>query len=133
MGKTKIFTVLTSSVLFFLVGYLWYSSYLFGDVVNTSGLTVDFLKLDVVTLLLIVLSGYGLSHVFDHLVKLTGTKDVGGALKLGLTFGGFGIGLPVVTLLTLMGFGKVMLLVVFTHLVLISVLTSLVVIKLKKV
>ena len=133
MGKTNIISVLVTSIMFFVVGYIWYGSTLFGDVVTGSGLSVDFLKFDLVTLLLIVLTGYGLVHVFHGLVKMTGTKDVGGALKLGLTFGGLGIGLPVVTLLTLLGFGKMLLLVVFCHLVLVTILTSLIVIKLKKV
>jgi hypothetical protein len=58
---------------------------------------------------------------------------IGGGLKLGLTVGTFAIGLPMLTLLNLMGFDKVMLLVVFCHTVLMSILVSLIIIKLKKI
>jgi hypothetical protein len=114
-----------------LVGYLWYSPHFFGDVMTTTG--VDYLKTDVVSLVLIVLSSYGLTHIFDLLIKVTGTKDVGGGLKLGLTVGSFAIGLPMLVLLNAMGMGKIVLLVIFCHVVLISILTSLVIIKLKKI
>jgi len=133
MGKTNIFTLLTMAVVQFVVGYLWYSSYLFGDVMTTGGgHSVDFLKLDVISLLLIILSSYGLTHVMEMLIHLTHTKDVGGGLKLGLTVGTFVLGFPVIMLLNLMGVGHIVLLVIFTYLVLISILTSLVVIKMKK-
>ena len=133
MGKTNIFTVLTVTILQILVGYLWYSPHFFGDVMTvTGGHGVDYLKTDILSLLLIVLSSYGLTHIFDHLVKVTGTKDMGGSIKLGLTVGTFAIGLPMVTLLNLMGFDKIVLLVVFCHMILIGVLTSLVIVKLKK-
>ncbi len=132
MGKTNIFTVLIAVVVQFIVGYLWYGSYLFGDVMTTSGgHAIDFLKLDGISLLLVLLTSYGLTHIFDLLDKLTGTKDIGGGLKLGLTVGTFAIGLPIVMLMNLMGYGHIVLLVVFCHLVLISVLTNIVVIKLK--
>jgi hypothetical protein len=133
MGKTNIFTVLTVTILQILVGYLWYSSHFFGDVMSAAGgHSVDYLRTDLLSLVLIVLSSYGLTHIFDLLVKVTGTKDVGGGVKLGLMVGTFAIGLPMVTLLNLMGFDKVVLLVVFCHMVLIGVLTSLVIVKLKK-
>jgi hypothetical protein len=134
MGKTNIFTVLTTVAVQFVVGYLWYGHYLFGDVITTGGLhAIDFLKLDIISVLLIILSSYGLTYVIDMLVKLTGAKDLGGGLKVGLTLGVFGIGFPVLMLLDLMGFGKVLLLVVFTHMVLISILTSIIVVKMKKI
>ena len=133
MGKINIFTLLTTVVMQFVVGYLWFGSYLFGDVFTTGGgHGVDFLKLDVISMLLLVLGSYGLTHILETFVKLTGTKDVGGAVKVGLTFGSFGIGLPVLMLLNLMGIGKIMLLVIFTYLVLVSILTSIIVVKLKK-
>lgn len=133
MGKTNIFTVLTTVVMQFVIGYLWYGSYLFGDVLTAGGVhSMDFLKLDVVSLLLIVLSSYGLTHVLGTLVKSTGVKDIGGGLKLGLTVGAFVVGFPMIMLLNLMGLSKVVLLVVFTHLVLVTMLTSIIVIKLKK-
>jgi hypothetical protein len=115
----------------FVVGYIWYGPHLFGDAITSSGHTIDFLKLDVISLLLLVLSSYGLTTVIGTLTKLTGTKDIGGGLKLGMTVGGFAIGLPVVMLLNFMGFSHIALLVVFTYLVLITMLTSVVVIKLK--
>ena len=79
MGKTNIFTVLTVTVLQILVGYFWYSPHFFGDVMTTGGHAVDYLKTDVLSLVLIVASSYGLVHIIDTLVKVTGTKDVGGA------------------------------------------------------
>ena len=133
MGKTNLFTVLTVTVLQVLVGYLWYSTHFFGDVMVANGHAVDYLKTDVLSLLLIVFSSYGLTHIFDTLIKSSGTKDVGGGLKVGLTVGTFAIGLPMITLMNLLGFGKVVLLVVFIHMILISILTSLVIIKLKKI
>jgi hypothetical protein len=132
MGKLNIFTLLVAIVVQFVVGYLWYSSYLFGDVLTATGHTINFLKMDVISLLLIILSSYGLTHVMDMIVSLTHTKDVGGGLKVGLTVGSFALGFPVIMLLDLMGLGKVSLLVIFTHLVLVTILTTIVVIKLKK-
>jgi hypothetical protein len=125
--------VLTVTILQVVIGYFWYSSHFFGDVMTTGGHSIDFLKTDLLSLILLLVGSYGLTHIFDLLIKVTGTKDVGGGMKLGLTVGCFAIGLPVVTLLNLMGFDKVIMLVVFTHLILLSVLTSLVIIKLKKV
>jgi hypothetical protein len=133
MGKFNVFTVLTMVVVQFVVGYVWYGSHLFGDVMASAGHSIDFVKLDVVSLLLLILSSYGLTHVMDLLVKTTGTKDIGGGLRLGLTIGAFGIGFPIVMLLNLMGLSKIVLLVVFTHIVLITILASIIVIKLKKV
>ncbi len=134
MGKTNIFTVLAVTILQILVGYLWYSPHFFGDVVTTtSGGVVDYLKTDVMSLMLIIVSSYGLTHIFDLLIKVTGTKDVGGGIKLGLTVGTFAIGLPVVTLLNILGFGKIVLLVVFSHILLLSILISVVMLKLKKI
>ena len=130
MGKINVFTLLTTVIMQFVVGYLWYGSFMFGDVMTTSGHTVDFLKLDVVSLLLLVLGSYGLIHVLETL-QVHG-KDVTGGLKTGLTLGVFGIGFPVVMLLNLMGLSKIVLLVVFTHLVVVSILTSIIVVKLKK-
>jgi cytochrome c oxidase assembly factor CtaG len=132
MGKTSIFTVITAVVVQFIVGYLWYGPHLFGDVVTTgSGHAIDFLKLDGISLLLVLLSGYGLTHVLGMINKLTGTKDMSGGLKTGLTVGAFAIGFPVVMLLNIIGFGKVALLVIFMYLVLITIVTNMVVIKLK--
>ena len=124
MGKTNVFTLLMTIIVQFVVGYLWYGSYLFGDVLTASGHGIDFLKLDVLSLLLLVLGSYGLTHVMDTLVTLTHTKDIGGGLKLGLTVGGFGIGFPILMLLNLMGISKIALLVIFTHLVLVTILTT---------
>ncbi|MDX2028910.1 MAG: hypothetical protein SFW62_09805 [Alphaproteobacteria bacterium] len=133
MGKLNVFTLLTAVVVQFVMGYLWYGPYLFGDVITAGGgHGIDFLKMDVISLLLIILTSYGLTHILEMLVKVTSTKDVGGALKLGLTVGTFAIGLPIIMLLNLMGFGKIVLLVVFTHVVITTILTGIVVIKLKK-
>jgi hypothetical protein len=127
MGKINILTLLTTVVVQFVVGYLWFGTYLFGNVITASGgHGIDFMKLDVLSLLLIVLSSYGLMFILGV------TKDLGVALKTGLTVGGFGIGFPVLMLLNLMGFSHIVLLVVFTYLVLITTLTSVIVIKLKK-
>lgn len=132
MGKFNIFAVLTTVVMQFVVGYLWYGSYLFGDVMTGAGHGINFLKLDVISLLLLILSSYGLTHVMDLLVKVVGVKDIGGGLRLGLTVGAFAIGFPIVMLLNLMGLSKIVLLIVFTHIVLITILTGIIVIKLKK-
>lgn len=134
MGKTNIVTVLAVSVVQFIIGYLWYGPHFFGDVMTaTGGHSIDFMKLDVVSLLLILFSSYGLVYILDLLTKYTGTKDIGGALKLGLTVGTFAIGLPIVMMLNFLGFGKIVLLVVLIHLVLITTLSNIVVIKMKHV
>jgi hypothetical protein len=132
MGKVNVFTVLTAVVVQFVVGYLWYGPHLFGDVITAGGgHAIDFLKLDSISLLLIILSGFGLTHVLGMLNKVTGTKDINGGIRLGLTVGALAIGFPVALLLSLMGIGKVALLVIFIYLVLITVVTNIVVIKLK--
>ncbi len=131
MGKINIFTVLTTVIMQLVIGYLWYGTHLFGDIVTAGGgHTIDFLQLDVLSLLLLVFSSYGLTTVLETVS--TGVKDVGGALKTGMTIGTFAIGLPIVMLLNLMGFSHIMLLVVFTHVVLVTILTSIIVLKLKK-
>jgi hypothetical protein len=132
MSKINIFTLLAAVVVQFVVGYLWYGPHLFGDVMTTGGHGIDFLKLDIISVLLIVLGSYGLTSILDTMTGLTHTKDIGGMLKLGLTVGVFGIGLPITMLLNLLGFGKIVLLVIFTYIVLVTILTGLVVLKLKK-
>lgn len=132
MSKINVFTLLTAVVVQFVVGYLWYGPHLFGDVISTTGHGIDFLKLDVISLLLVVLGSYGLTTILDTFTHLTHTKDIGGVLKLGLTIGVFGIGLPITMLLSLLGFTKIVMLVVFTHIVLVTVLTGVIVLKLKK-
>ncbi|MDP9127635.1 MAG: hypothetical protein M3N08_05185 [Pseudomonadota bacterium] len=131
MGKTNMFTLLTVVVVQFVLGYLWYT-HLFSDVVTVGGHSIDFLKLDIVSILLVIFGSYGLTYILGMLHKLTGTKDVGTGIKLGLTVGTFAIGLPIVMMLNLMGFTKIVLLVVFTHVVIMTILTNIVVIKLKK-
>jgi hypothetical protein len=128
MSKINVFTLLTAVVVQFIVGYLWYGPHLFGDVVHG----IDFLKVDIVSFLLVILGSYGLTSIMDMLETLTHTKDMNGVLKLGMTVGIFGIGLPITMLLNLLGFGHVALLVIFTHIVLITVLTGIIVLKLKK-
>lgn len=131
MGKLNSLTVLMTIVVQLIVGYLWYGSYLFGDIIKTSGgHAIDFLQTDVISLLLLVLSSFGLTHILEGLVKTN--KDVSDGIKTGLTFGIFGLGLPIMTLLNLMGVAKVAMLVIFMHLVLVSILTTIVVIKTKK-
>lgn len=133
MGKVNVLTVLMTVIVQLVVGYVWYGSYLFGDVITTGGgHAIDFLQTDVTSLLLLVLSSFGLTHILDGLVTTHDTKDVSGGIKLGMTFGIFGLGLPIITLLNLMGIGKIVLLVIFMHLVILSILTTLVVIKTKK-
>lgn len=128
--KINVFTLLATIVTQFVVGYLWYGAHLFGGTMGDHG--IDFTKLDVLSVLLIVLSSYGLTYILDVFVKSTGTKDVGGATKLGLTVGTFAIGLPMMMLLNLMGIGHIALLVIFTHIVIVTILTSIIVLKLKK-
>jgi hypothetical protein len=131
MGKINLFTLLTAVVVQLVVGYLWFGTHLFGDVMTTNGgHGIDFLQMDVISLLLIVLSSYGLTHILE---MTGGVKDTGGALKTGLTVGGFAIGLPIVMLLNLMGLSHVALLVVFTYIVVITSLTSIITLKLKKI
>lgn len=131
MAKINIFTLLTAVVVQFVVGYLWYGPHLFGDVISATGHGIDFLKLDVISLLLVILGSYGLTAILDTMTHLTHTKDMSGVIKLGMTIGVFGIGLPITMLLSLLGFTKIVLLVIFTHIVLVTVLTGVVVLKLK--
>jgi len=129
--KINMFTLLAAVVMQFVVGYLWYGTHLFGGVVSIGDHGIDFLKLDVLSLLLIILTSYGLTYIVDMFVKLNHVKDIGGVVKLGLTVGSFAIGLPIVMLLNFMGIGHVALLVVFTHLVIVTILTGIIDIKLK--
>ena len=131
MGKTNMYTLVTAVLVQFVFGYLWYT-HLFNDVVTVGGHGIDFLKLDLVSVLLVIFGSYGLISILGMLDKLSGIKDVGGSIKIGMMVGTFGIGLPIVMMLNLMGFGKVVLLVVFMHLVLVSILTNIVIIKLRK-
>ena len=130
MGKVNGLTVLMTIVVQLIVGYLWYGSYLFGDVIKTAGgHAIDFLQTDVTSLLLLVLSSFGLTHILEGVTKHNGVKDISDGIKTGLIFGIFGLGLPLLTLLNLMGVAKIAMLVIFMHL---SILTTLVVIKTKK-
>ena len=132
MTKINLFTLLTAVVVQFVVGYLWYGPHMFGDIVSTSGHSIDFLKLDLITLLLVVFGSYGLTSILDTFTSLSHVKDLGGVLKMGMMIGVFGIGLPITMLLSLLGFTKIVLLVIFTHIVLVTILTGVVVLKLKK-
>lgn len=132
MGKLNVFTLIGTAVMQLVVGYFWFGTYMFGDVVTVGGHGLEFLKLDATSIILLLLSSYGLTYFYDTLVKYTGTKDAGGCVKLGLTYGSFAIGFPVLMLLNLMGYTKVLLLVTFAYIILISILTSLIVLKLKK-
>lgn len=125
MGKINVFTLLTAIVTRVVVGYLWFGAHLFGSVVS-GGHGIDFLQTDVVSILLIVLSSYGLTLITD------GVKDTNGAMRTGLTVGGFTIGFPIVMLLHLMGMSHITLLVVFSYIVLITTLTGIITLKLKK-
>jgi hypothetical protein len=131
MGKINVFTLLATIIMQVVVGYLWYGTHLFGDVITTGGgHAVDFLQTDVLSILLVILSSYGLTHIMETM--MTGVKDIHGVVKTGLTLGVFGIGLPITMLLNLMGFSHIVLLVVFTHVVLVTILTGIIVLKLKK-
>jgi hypothetical protein len=131
MGKINLFTLLTAVVVQLVVGYVWFGTHLFGDVVTMDGgHGINFLQTDIISLLLVILSSYGLTHILE----VSGAvKDTGGALKTGLTIGGFAIGFPIVMLLNLMGLSHVTLLVVFTYIVVITTLTSVITLKLKKI
>ena len=127
MGKINLFTLLATVVTQLVVGYLWFGAHLFGSVVAAGGgHGIDFLQTDVISILLIVLSSYGLTHIVE------GVKDMNGAMRTGLTVGGFTIGFPIVMLLNLMGVSHITLLVVFTYIVLITTLAGIVTLKLKK-
>jgi len=129
MGKINVFNLLTTIVVQLVVGYLWFGTHLFGDVMTAGGgHGINVLQMDVVSLLLLVLSSYGITHALDTAT----VKDIHGAFKTGLTIGGFTIGFPIVMLMNLLGFSHIVLLVVFTYLVLITALTSIVIMKLKK-
>jgi hypothetical protein len=132
MSKVNGLTVLMTIVVQLIVGYLWYGSYLFGDIIKTAGgHAIDFLQTDVTSLLLLVLSSFGLVHILGGVIKTDGVKDTGDAMKTGLIFGLFGLGLPLMTLLNLMGVAKIAMLVILMHLVIVSILTTFVIIKTK--
>ena len=122
MGRINLFTLLTMVFVQIVVGYVWFGPYLFGAVVTAGGgHGIDFLKLDIVSLLLVVLSSYGLTGIMGLVTSRTG-KAIGGTVKTGLLVGSFGIGFPLVMLLNLMGADKALLLVVFAYVVLITIL-----------
>src|SRR5580704_14205584 len=96
--KINVFTLLAAVVMQFVVGYLWYGTHLFGGVVAIGDHGIDYLKLDVLSLLLIMTS-YGLTYIVDMFVKINHIKYIGGVVKLGMTVGTFAIGLPIIMLL----------------------------------
>jgi len=129
MGKLNVYNLLTTIVVQLVVGYLWFGTHLFGDVMTAGGgHGINILQMDIVSLLMLVLSSYGITQALDT----TTVKDIHGAFKTGLTIGGFTIGFPIVMLMNLLGFSHIVLLVVFTYLVLVTTLTSIVILKLKK-
>jgi hypothetical protein len=133
MSKVNWLTVLMTIVVQFIVGYVWYGSTLFGDVITSGGgHAINFLQTDVTSLLLLVLSSFGLTHILGEMVDTHDIRDMGDGIKRGLTFGVFGLGLPVLMLLNLMGVGKIVMLIIFVHLIIVSILTTLVIIKTKK-
>lgn len=132
MGKTNIFTVITVAIVLGIAGYIWYGPHLFGDVMVKGGHSIDFLKTDVMSILLLILAAFGLTHVLDSHVDKEGIKDIHGSIKLGLPLGTFMLGLPVIMLLNLLGFGTNVLLVVFGYLVVATILATFVIAKLKK-
>jgi hypothetical protein len=133
MGKTNIFTVITVAIVLGIAGYVWYGPHLFGDVVTTAGHKMDFLKTDVASIVLMLLAAFGLTHVLEKHVETHGIKDINGSIKLGLSLGTYMLGLPAIMLLNILGFGTNMLLVVFGYLVVATILTTIVIVKLKKV
>lgn len=133
MGKLNMMTLITVIIVQLVVGTLWYGSHLFGDVVTThGGQAIDFLKTDIVSILFLVLASYGLTYIFDLVTTHTGVKEPTDGLKVGLIVGAFGIGLPIVMLLNLIGMNLHVVLVIFFYLVVISMLTSFIVVKTKK-
>jgi hypothetical protein len=132
MGKTNIFTVITVAIVLGIAGYVWYGPHLFGDVMSTGGHKIDFLKTDVTSVVLMILAAFGLTHVLESHVTASGVKDIHGSVKLGLSLGTFMLGLPAIMLLNILGFGTDMLLVVFGYLVVSTILTTIVIVKLKR-
>lgn len=131
MGNVKILSLVVVVLMQFVIGYVWYGHLFGGVLVADGGKTIDFMKFDILSLVLILLSGYGLTYIMETLTKLTGSKDIMDGLKVGLTMGLFGIGFILTMLLGLMGFGTTTLLVVLGHVVLTTMFTGMIVVKLK--
>jgi hypothetical protein len=131
MGKLNIISLLVVVVAQVLTGYLWFGPHLFGDVMT--GHTVDFLRTDVLSVILLLLTAYGLTHVLDAHISNEGVKDVNGGIKLGLTVGSYFLGFPVIMLLNIFGgFSISALLATFGYLVILTTITTIVLIKVKK-
>lgn len=130
MGKTNIFTVITVAIVLGIAGYVWFGPHLFGDVMKTGGHSVDFLKTDVMSIILLILASYGLTHVLEK--HIGGVKDTHDGIKLGLNLGTFMLGLPAIMLLNLLGYSTNVLLVIFGYLVVGTILSTLTIVKLKK-
>jgi hypothetical protein len=131
MGKLNLVTLLTVIVVQTVIGYLWYGPHLFGDVMK--GHSIDVFKTDVMSIIFLVLTAYGMTHVLETHVKDSGAKDLSDGITLGLKVGSFMLGFPVIMLLNLLGgYSLDAILVIFGHLVLITIGTTLVLIKSKK-
>jgi hypothetical protein len=131
MGKLNIISLLVVVVAQVLTGYLWFGPHMFGDVMTGHG--VNFLRTDVLSIILLLLTAYGLTHVLDSHITNEGVKDVNGGIKLGLTVGSYFLGFPVIMLLNIFGgFSLNALLATFGYLVVLTIITTIVLIKIKK-
>lgn len=87
MSKLNHLGVIVSVILVQILGFFWYGPHLFGDT------SVDIGSMGTMTMVLTLLNGLVLFYFLDWLLKLTGTKDITGVLKIAVIFGLLVLGL----------------------------------------
>lgn len=132
MSKLLSLPVIIAVVVQLVVSFIWYHSSLFGTIITTeTGKTIDLFKADTFALVLTVLSGFGVAYVLDALMTVTGVKDITGVIKLAFTVGVLLIGLLLISLLGLLGFSKIVLMVILGHAFVTVLVAGIVLLKVK--
>ncbi len=131
MTKVVSVPIIAAVIVQMILGYVWYDSHLFGKLWLEGIGRTELGGLDAFKLVVTIISSFGFAYVLDSLLTLTGTKDITGVLKLGVTIGLVLIGLTLVTFLLSLGFGKLVMLIAVGHVFMSVVLTGIVLIKLK--
>jgi hypothetical protein len=88
MTKLNHLGVIVSVILVQVLGFFWYG-HLFGDTTTT------LLDMGTTALVLTLITSFVVFYFLDWLLKLTGTHDINGVVKIGVVFGLLVLGLTV--------------------------------------